>query len=281
MDAFRKIYPEEYYRKFLEQNVRPDGRGLTSVRKTVITLGSLNQSADGSSFVKIGSTTCVCGIRAEIGQSKYSQSSLALNVELSPLCSSKFIRGRPSEQAQVVAQSLNSLVKNIINLEELKCNIVSGGDEDESLSWYLWVDVCWLDYDGNIFDAAIISAIGALKNLTLPNIKKVNGLYCYTKERPNSLTLDEFPLSLTFSMMDRFILCDPTFEEENLQSGTFTIVVNQSGEFISISKPNGFSLDEDQVKGCLISASTRASQIVKYFENSNNKQHYSDIEIEI
>lgn len=79
MDAFRKIYPEEYYRKFLEQNVRPDGRGLTSVRKTVITLGSLNQSADGSAFVKIGSTTCVCGIRTEIGQSKYGQSSLAIN----------------------------------------------------------------------------------------------------------------------------------------------------------------------------------------------------------
>ena len=79
MDAFRKIYPEEYYRKFLEQNVRPDGRGLTAVRKTVITLGSLNQSADGSAFVKVGSTTCVCGIRTEIGQSKYSQSSLAIN----------------------------------------------------------------------------------------------------------------------------------------------------------------------------------------------------------
>jgi exosome complex component RRP43 len=58
-NAFRKIYPEEYYRKFLEQNIRPDGRGLAGVRKTVITLGSL-QNADGSAFVKIGSTTCVC-----------------------------------------------------------------------------------------------------------------------------------------------------------------------------------------------------------------------------
>jgi len=279
MDAFRKIYPEEYYRKFLEQNVRPDGRGLTSVRKTVITLGSLNQSADGSSFVKIGSTTCVCGIRAEIGQSNYNQTSLAINVELSPLCSSKFVRGRPSEQSQVVAQSLNSLIKNIINPQELKCKLVSE-DEEELLSWYLWVDVYCLDYDGNIFDAAIISAIGALKNLSLPNIKKVNGLYCYTKERPNRLTLDEFPLSLTFSMMDRFILCDPTFEEENLQSGSFSIVVNQSGELISISKLNGFSLDEDEVKSCLISASTRASQIVKFFENPQNKQTYGDIDIE-
>lgn len=40
MDAFRKVYPGEYYKKFLAQKVRPDDRALLSVRKTTISLGT-------------------------------------------------------------------------------------------------------------------------------------------------------------------------------------------------------------------------------------------------
>lgn len=40
MDAFRKVYPGEYYKKFLAQSVRPDDRALLSVRKTTISLGT-------------------------------------------------------------------------------------------------------------------------------------------------------------------------------------------------------------------------------------------------
>jgi len=184
------------------------------------------------------------------------------------LCSSKFIRGRPSEQAQIVGHFLNSLLKSVINPEELKCKY----DGEESLSWYLWLDIYCLDYDGNIFDATLISAIGALKNASLPNIKKENGLYYSTKERPNRLTLTEFPLSLTFCMMDHYILCDPTFEEENLQNGSFTIVVNQSGGLLSISKPNGFSLDGEQLKFCLQKTIDRATLLLNLFNNSEKKK---------
>jgi hypothetical protein len=35
------LHPTEYYSTFVGQNVRPDGRGLQKVRKTVITCGKL------------------------------------------------------------------------------------------------------------------------------------------------------------------------------------------------------------------------------------------------
>lgn len=66
MEAFKRIYPEDYYLKFLEHKLRPDGRVLNATRKTVITTGSIS-SADGSSFVKLGSTAVICGIKAEVG----------------------------------------------------------------------------------------------------------------------------------------------------------------------------------------------------------------------
>eukprot|EP01126_Amoeba_proteus_P036173 TRINITY_DN3676_c0_g1_i1.p1 TRINITY_DN3676_c0_g1~~TRINITY_DN3676_c0_g1_i1.p1 ORF type:complete len:109 (+),score=22.30 TRINITY_DN3676_c0_g1_i1:85-411(+) len=67
MEAYKKIYPEEFYRKFLVHHTRPDGRGLTAIRKTVVTAGSIT-SAHGSAFVKIGSTSVVCGIKGEVGK---------------------------------------------------------------------------------------------------------------------------------------------------------------------------------------------------------------------
>lgn len=88
MEAFKKIYPEEYYRKFLVHAIRPDGRTLTAIRKTIVSAGvsihwpnSFNHlpgsvtSAHGSSFVKIGSTAITCGIKAEVGRKQESPSS--------------------------------------------------------------------------------------------------------------------------------------------------------------------------------------------------------------
>lgn len=85
MDAFRKIYPTEFYKKFLLQQVRPDGRSIHGIRKTTISQGStfntsemkMNSNlinfligsittAHGSSFVRMGNTSVVCGIKGEV-----------------------------------------------------------------------------------------------------------------------------------------------------------------------------------------------------------------------
>lgn len=42
MDAFRKIYPTEFYKKFLVQHVRPDGRPIHGIRKTTISTGKFD-----------------------------------------------------------------------------------------------------------------------------------------------------------------------------------------------------------------------------------------------
>lgn len=40
IEAFRKLHPAEFYRKFLVHSVRPDGRNLSKARKTTITAGT-------------------------------------------------------------------------------------------------------------------------------------------------------------------------------------------------------------------------------------------------
>lgn len=64
-EIFSRIQPHEYMRRFLEQGVRPDGRLLERFRKTLITSGTIS-TADASSMVRLGGTTVVCGIKAEV-----------------------------------------------------------------------------------------------------------------------------------------------------------------------------------------------------------------------
>ncbi|CAO3699820.1 unnamed protein product [Rhizopus stolonifer] len=91
-EIFSKIQPHEYLKKYLNEKVRPDGRVLQQFRKTMITKNTIS-TANASAMVRLGGTTVVCGIRAEVCEPKVdtpNQGYLVPNVELSPLCSSKF-----------------------------------------------------------------------------------------------------------------------------------------------------------------------------------------------
>jgi exosome complex component RRP43 len=77
MELFRTIYPSEFYNKFLSQNVRPDGRSLLSVRKTSVSVGSIT-SAAGSSFVRLGHTSVVAGVKGEIGKPSLNNSQIGM-----------------------------------------------------------------------------------------------------------------------------------------------------------------------------------------------------------
>lgn len=61
--AFRRLYPDLYLQRFLDDGIRPDGRTLGRWRATTIGLGTIT-STDGSALVKQGNTTvvgsCLC-----------------------------------------------------------------------------------------------------------------------------------------------------------------------------------------------------------------------------
>lgn len=65
--SYKSLYPDSYYEKFVQQNIRPDGRDLQALRSLHIGVGSIS-SAYGSSMVKLGNTSVVAGVQAEIGE---------------------------------------------------------------------------------------------------------------------------------------------------------------------------------------------------------------------
>ena len=56
-EAFARLYPEQYYDKFLAEGARPDGRPLGRARPVSVARGVVT-TADGSALAKVGRTTC-------------------------------------------------------------------------------------------------------------------------------------------------------------------------------------------------------------------------------
>jgi len=280
IEAFRKLHPAEFYRKFLVHSVRPDGRNLSKARKTTITAGSV-KTACGSSFVKIGNTSVSAGVKAECGLAPPTtpgsestddthSSHIYVNVELTPLCSPNFKPGKPSELSQYIATILNRLVRTTDLVDESVLRIEDKEEqskERKAMVWYLYVDMYCLDYDGNVFDACLIALLSALANVRLPAARVVskddNFTVVTTGEANIGLRLRHFPIPLTFAIFDEiYVLADPTAEEESLAGSTFTIIYNDKKEICSVLKPGGTTLSDSTLKECMERAKARVDEVM-------------------
>ncbi|KAI3953117.1 hypothetical protein MKW98_020312 [Papaver atlanticum] len=150
VDAFRRLFPLQYYERHFKESIRPDARPLGTSRTTCVTLGDVS-SADGSSFVKIGSTL-------------YSpdEGCLAIEFHMPPVCSPLVRPGRHAEEAPVIDKQLSDVIlsSGMIHLKEL--SLISG-----KAAWMDYLDVYCLDADGSLFDGALLSAVAAFSSCKL------------------------------------------------------------------------------------------------------------------
>ncbi|GAM21538.1 hypothetical protein SAMD00019534_047130 [Acytostelium subglobosum LB1] len=299
MEAFQKIHPLEFYRKFLERDVRPDGRSLTTLRKTTVATGSI-LTADGSSFVKIGNTSIICGVRAEVAEyqinnsnnnnngnsngkdnkggntstsdatttstttsQRYCKDQIFVNVELGPICSNIFSSSKPSEKAMTLCSQMNRLA-NLLEIEQSELNF----DSEGRFRWYLYVDLYCLDYNGNILDAAIIAMLTALKNVRLPRGIVEDGEPLRDCDSMRVLNVPTYFSPLTFALIDDYVLSDPSLEEEKLASGSITLVYNQHGDICLSVVSSTASINDNTLQQCRDKTKERIKDVIDLIDQS-------------
>ncbi|XP_067944514.1 exosome complex component RRP43-like [Watersipora subatra] len=266
MSAAREIqayHRKEYLSKFIEQDVRPDNRGLGDTREARLTLGDIS-TADGSAMVKLGNTVVVCGIKAEITRPMANTPAagvLVINVQLPPMCSPDFKPGPPSELAQVLSDYAQQVVTESQMVDMSQLCIESGLH-----CWILYCDIFCCNYDGNIRDAVILAAVGALKDLSLPTATYNSELekISIDTDSMKQLHLSSFPIPLSFTIFDdRILLVDPTHEEEQVCQGEVTVITTGGDNICHLSKQGGPSLNPQQLALCITKAKQRWSDINK------------------
>ncbi|CCM05533.1 uncharacterized protein FIBRA_07759 [Fibroporia radiculosa] len=260
--TFQRLHPKVYLERFLAENVRPDGRGFEEWRDVSVNVGSIS-TADGSALVRLGDTTIVCGVKAEIAEPELDSPGdgfLVPNLDLPAICSPKFKPGPPTEEAQVLSDRLNeALIASGILPTSSLC-IARG-----KAVWVLYVDATCINYDGNAFDATLLAMVAALKNTQLPEATydEETGRTTCSRKVKQPLQLGRSPTSMSFGIFDStHVLADPTSFEEPLLDTTLSVVVDENGDLVSVAQL-GLTVvgGQDVLTQCIATAKENHSRI--------------------
>jgi len=227
---------KDYISKLLSKGMRADGRRFDELRQLTVETNFIG-SAEGSARVNLGNTQVVVGVKLILGEpfpDTPNSGVLTTNAELIPMASESFEGGPPDQDSIEVARVIDRGIREgrAVDLEKL---CMEPGKE----VWILFLDVHVLDYDGNLFDAANIGALAALKSATVPAKKAGKG-----EDYP--LPLKHEPVSVTAVKIDGKLLVDPTHDEERVAEARLTAATIENGNLCAMQKglEGAFTLDE-------------------------------------
>ncbi|KAM7270695.1 hypothetical protein ACFE04_029909 [Oxalis oulophora] len=182
-------------------------------------------------------------------------------------------------------------VSGMIDLKEL--SLVSG-----KAAWMAYLDIYCLDADGSLFGAALLSAVAAFSHCSSDSIHieadiaSIPNQYVFAVQIPvvsmnddgkivvvnedeteklekeavnkekRKFTLNNIPFSLTCILYKTYILADPTAEEESVMETTVTVVLNSSGQLVSLYKPGGPVLaSTSAIQDCIALSRQRVKEL--------------------
>lgn len=252
--------------------VRLDGRGLEDFRRLTISL--TRSETNARSEVTLGLTHVITVVSGHIVSpylDRPNEGYLHFNTELSSQSSSSISHAE-------ISRSLERIIRDSKSIDTESLCIVSG-----EKVWEIRVEVLVLDAaGGNILDAAILSAMSALRAFRKPDISVLetevidrqhsrSTIYIHHSDdrEPLPLALVHTPLAVTLGVFkkslpvnsgstggaavvgaleasssdDRFIfVLDPSAEEEKVMDGRITYSLNAHKELCAVSKPGGVAM---------------------------------------
>ncbi|HDD40030.1 MAG TPA: exosome complex protein Rrp42, partial [Nitrososphaeria archaeon] len=245
----------------LLQDKRIDGRHPKSLRSITIQT-DLIAKADGSALVTMGGTKILTGIKVEVGSpfsDRPDEGIFTVNAELLPLASTSFEPGPPDERGVELARVVDRSLREGKALDLKKLCLVEG-----EKVYVLFIDIYVLDYDGNYFDPALISALAALATLKIPKYEVVNGEVKKTGETFR-LELTSLPFTVMMGILGEKFLVDPQIEEEKVLDVSLIIGTDEKGNIVSIQKNTSGPIPVNLLDTILDTAVEKTEEIRKKF----------------
>jgi len=232
---------KDHIHKLLAKGRRVDNRAWDEFRPITIQPGYID-TAEGSARVKIGNTDVLVGVKMTIGEpfaDTPNKGVLSTNAELIPLASPNFESGPPDENSIELARVVDRGIREsqMVDLEAMCI-------EPEKEVWIMFTDIYVLDYDGNLFDAAFLGAISALKNAMVPAKANDRG-----DDYP--LPIRHLPISVTAVQIENSILVDPTLDEEKVAEARLTVTTDENGDLRAMQKGLAGAFTLDQIYKCV------------------------------
>lgn len=229
----------DYLHDLALKEQRIDGRKAEEMRPLEIEPNVIG-TAEGSARVHLGKTQVVVGVKVGLGRpfpDRPKDGVIITNAELVPMASPMFEPGPPSKASIEVARVVDRSIREskMVQLGDL---CITEGEQ----VWMLNIDIHVIHYDGNLFDAALIGAVTALKLTNLPAKDKGVG------DENVPLKVHHTPTSLTVIKIGRNIFVDPQVDEELVAEARLTVGVDEHGALRAMQKGLAGSFTVDEVK---------------------------------
>lgn len=234
---------KKHVMKFLNDNIRFDGRKLEEYRNVSVETG-VSKNAEGSARVKIGGTEVLAGIKLSIGEpfpDVPDEGMLMVGAELVPLSNPDFELGPPGIQAIELARVIDRGIRESKALDLKKLCIKKG-----EKVWAVSVDIVPINDEGNLMDAFALAAFAAIKETRFP---KYDGTEINYKEKTKEkLPLQKEPVSITvIKIGDKFIV-DPTREEEAALDARLTVASTKDNTICAMQKGGNEPLTIEEIE---------------------------------
>ena len=231
----------------LNANTRLDGRKLTEFRKPIEVEYGVVKTAEGSARVKIGETEVMVGVKLEVGEpypDTPNEGTIIVGAELLPMSNPDFELGPPGIQAIELARVVDRGIRESKALDFKKLCI----EEGEKI-WMVIIDICPINDAGNLFDAASLAALAALKDAKYPSFdgEKVD----YKKKTDKKLVLEKMPIAVTVIKIGSKFIIDPDTEEEKAVDSRLTVSSIEDGTLCALQKGGDYPLTTEEISKML------------------------------
>jgi exosome complex RNA-binding protein Rrp42 (RNase PH superfamily) len=268
MDTLRTLDPLSFYDHFRStKKTRPDGRLQHEIRETRQESFCLSSEiSDGSSSITLGSTsilanvTCIPLSPNNDNLHTSDSSSIAVTVLLPERRSGRVLFSSSSSRSGALALRLEHALNLCLKRSSLDVNYMLLGDDNDKnkvsnksskqverkvalnkdstvtkQGWQILLELVCTSYDGNITDAAFLSACTALRCTTYPTVYTTFGVEIYSnghrflaKSVSKGLEFLYFPISFTLVRIkggSEFV-CDPS--SSNIEDDLLSSLISGS-----------------------------------------------------
>ncbi len=204
----------------------------------------VSKKAEGSVRVRLGKTEVIVGVKMAVGTpypDSPNKGNLMVTAELLPLSSPRIELGPPKFEAIELGRVTDRCVREskVIDLEKL---CIKEGEK----VWTVFIDIYSINDDGNLFDAAGIGALAALKIAKVPKYDAEEDKVLYGEHDKDMPLTGIDPLPITVHKIGNSLIVDPTKEEEDVSEARITIG-SYNGTISSVQKGNSSPFTSEEI----------------------------------
>ncbi|KAF9466752.1 ribosomal protein S5 domain 2-type protein [Collybia nuda] len=241
------IPEKEFLFSSLKQSLRLDGRLPLEIRTPILTFGSELGWVECS----LGKTRVMAQVDAKMVKpppERPFEGLITIHSEISPMASSDYEPGRPSEEEVTITRMLDKVLRRSDAVDKESLCILAG-----QRVWHIRLTLHFLADSGNMLDCACLAGMVALKHFRRPDVEVIGDevtVHLPSERAPVPLSIHHTPFCFTFAFFpdpDTTPVLDPTQLEQRLSAGLFSISLNAQRELCVVQKLGGVPLPVDEV----------------------------------